>query len=342
MKKQASHYIVTSIWLIILLIGPIYPIFASGSVTSISIKVNPTPNTSIIGPSPICAGATAQYTTADQMSSYTWTVGGGTVTGASTVQAISVTWGAISPGSLSVYYTNNYGCVNTSTYTVALAPGYTFTANDKVCQNISYTWRGQTIPTNTAGSFTYFDHMQSQYGCDSVYVMNLAVMPQPMVALQYQTSTSGEAMVLSPVTLIATGGYDNYRFELNQAQLYNGVNNEVTTSSPLYYNKKTNQAKVEVTDFNGCTNIATNDFLLKVVIPNAFTPNSGYNDYFLKGYKIVIFNRYGHVLYQGTDGWDGRYKGQDMPMGTYYYKLELPVDENNTETFSGSVFLERY
>jgi gliding motility-associated-like protein len=95
-------------------------------------------------------------------------------------------------------------------------------------------------------------------------------------------------------------------------------------------------------------------------IPEAFSPNGdGINDKFqIKGlakYKtieIVIFNRWGNIVYQsknygdgiGKDGfWDGkatnglRIGTGDVPSGTYYYILTL--DRN--EKISKSVYLDR-
>ena len=65
-------------------------------------------------------------------------------------------------------------------------------------------------------------------------------------------------------------------------------------------------------------------------MPNAFSPNGdGINDIYCAkpGYKsivefhAIIFNRWGVKLYEWNDpagGWDGKYKGKDMPDGTYF------------------------
>ncbi|RYY19624.1 MAG: gliding motility-associated C-terminal domain-containing protein, partial [Sphingobacteriaceae bacterium] len=66
------------------------------------------------------------------------------------------------------------------------------------------------------------------------------------------------------------------------------------------------------------------------VVPNTFTPNNdGINDVwnikYLDSYPNVIvevFNRYGERMYYSvgyTAPWDGRYKGAELPVGTYYY-----------------------
>jgi len=74
-------------------------------------------------------------------------------------------------------------------------------------------------------------------------------------------------------------------------------------------------------------------------IPNAFTPNGdGINDTwnikYLASYPLCtvdIFNRYGEKLYSSigyTVPWDGKYKGTDLPAGTYYYVINPQKGSN--------------
>lgn len=86
-----------------------------------------------------------------------------------------------------------------------------------------------------------------------------------------------------------------------------------------------------------------------VVVPNAFTPNNdGVNDtwnikniYLYPNNTVDIFNRYGQKVYStinyGTP-WDGTYKGETLPTGTYYYVIDL---KNGTRALSGYVALIR-
>lgn len=65
--------------------------------------------------------------------------------------------------------------------------------------------------------------------------------------------------------------------------------------------------------------------------PNAFTPNGdGDNDVFkIKGYGVkefnmLIFDRWGELLYESTDindGWDGKYKGAPVKQDVYVAKI---------------------
>ncbi len=78
-------------------------------------------------------------------------------------------------------------------------------------------------------------------------------------------------------------------------------------------------------DFHNCQSC--------VNVPNVFTPNQdGLNDYFLPfhdcnvtDYTMMIFNRWGQVIYEThniDDGWDGRNSGKSEELGTYAWQLD--------------------
>jgi gliding motility-associated-like protein len=91
----------------------------------------------------------------------------------------------------------------------------------------------------------------------------------------------------------------------------------------------------------GCGTSADEVFIKvfkKVVIPNAFSPNGdGINDRWLipalqtyNNPEITVFNRYGQPVYQSkgyNTPWDGKYKGTPLPVGTYYYVIDLKIGE---------------
>jgi gliding motility-associated-like protein len=80
----------------------------------------------------------------------------------------------------------------------------------------------------------------------------------------------------------------------------------------------------------------------KVEISNHFTPNGdGFNDFwsisnisFYPDFELIIFNRWGQVLFQQTQEyipWNGTYLGLPLPDGTYYYVFYF--DKNNKHKF---------
>ncbi len=87
-------------------------------------------------------------------------------------------------------------------------------------------------------------------------------------------------------------------------------------------------------------------------IPNAFSPNGdGRNDVFrVTGLKFEtlkefrVFNRFGQLMYYGTDpkdGWDGMYQSGEAPVGVYYYSITLMLPDNTEAFFKGDVTLIR-
>ncbi len=83
------------------------------------------------------------------------------------------------------------------------------------------------------------------------------------------------------------------------------------------------------------------------IFPTVITPNlDGKNDLFVINYLeqvypncyVVIFNRYGSIVFESTgyeDPWNGTFKGEELPMGTYFYKIELNDDESTV--FNGPI-----
>lgn len=71
------------------------------------------------------------------------------------------------------------------------------------------------------------------------------------------------------------------------------------------------------------------------IFPTVITPNyDGDNDLFIINFleilypecRVVIFNRWGSVVFESigyADPWDGTFKGEPLPMGTYFYTIEL-------------------
>ncbi|MFN5911156.1 MAG: HYR domain-containing protein, partial [Bacteroidota bacterium] len=76
------------------------------------------------------------------------------------------------------------------------------------------------------------------------------------------------------------------------------------------------------------------------VFPTVITPNlDGKNDLFVINFlekvypdcRVTIFNRWGSVVFESVgyeEPWDGTFKGETLPLGTYFYRIELNDDAN--------------
>lgn len=85
--------------------------------------------------------------------------------------------------------------------------------------------------------------------------------------------------------------------------------------------------------------------------PNAFTPNGdGINDVFmirtglnstLEIREIKVFSRWGNLLYEGPNGWDGNHQGRPVPSGAYVWLASIQESDGTTNTYSGEINLIR-
>ncbi|MDO9153278.1 MAG: PKD domain-containing protein [Paludibacter sp.] len=95
---------------------------------------------------------------------------------------------------------------------------------------------------------------------------------------------------------------------------------------------------------NGCDSITTQLITVTPFFPNVFTPNGdGINDNFLKGMEIQVMDRYGVVLYKGSDGWNGKINNnsKDMDPDTYFYYASYTDHKGLIQTRKGYVTLIR-
>ena len=111
---------------------------------------------------------------------------------------------------------------------------------------------------------------------------------------------------------------------------------------------------VTVTNIVGC--IGTDQVLItvtkKLEVVSGFTPNGdGSNDYweldFIEKYPsagVEVYNRWGDLVYKSKDGypepWDGTYEGEPLPVGTYYYVIDLK-DGDFPDPISGPITIVR-
>ncbi len=92
-----------------------------------------------------------------------------------------------------------------------------------------------------------------------------------------------------------------------------------------------------VTNQNGCQDTARGTVIINGIyifyVPNTFTPDGdGVNEIFrpygegidFSQYTMQIFDRWGELIFETPYpelGWDGTYKGQPVPIGTYIWKI---------------------
>lgn len=165
-------------------------------------------------------------------------------------------------------------------------------------------------------------------GCSSFDEKTIEVYPTPIINAGPDLKVlEGDAVTLQP-----TQASNN----LTYLWLPSTYLDDATKANPVC--KPTNDITYTLTvrSADGCT--ASDDLFIKVIrdfiVPNTFTPNNdGINDLWLidnldlyPNHRVQVFNRYGQLMFETKNyskPWDGTYKGKPLPVGTYYYIIEL-------------------
>ncbi|NCC98575.1 MAG: T9SS type B sorting domain-containing protein, partial [Bacteroidia bacterium] len=110
------------------------------------------------------------------------------------------------------------------------------------------------------------------------------------------------------------------------------------TDPPYVFTVNAGDHEMYVSDVNGCENVVeffVDNSKMPIMIPKFFSPNDdGQNDTWEIGNidyypnaLIQIYDRYHKLLieYKGSDrGWDGTYRGHQMPSTDYWYLIKIP------------------
>ena len=141
---------------------------------------------------------------------------------------------------------------------------------------------------------------------------------------QYTIEATPQVVSKSKPTIrLYTEYRPNVSYEWNFGDNAYGFENDVVHTYQIDQ-EKFYDVYLTITDENDCVEERKIRILVDNTIsaPNVFTPNAdGYNDLFMRGWHIKIFDRRGVLLYEGDKGWDGTYMNKMVSNDTYFYIL---------------------
>ncbi len=177
--------------------------------------------------------------------------------------------------------------------------------------------------------------------------VGVGVLPKPTLSV---AKSNDIGCIYGEATLTVTGGI---RYEWTPAATLS----DPSSASPVARTDVTTVYSVLGVGDNGCTAqdsiavVVTKGAGIGFPVANAFTPNGdGANDRFgikywgyISSFQMSVFNRQGLVVFASENpdqGWDGTFKGQPQPPGTYVYII-LANTLCGTATKRGTVELIR-
>jgi gliding motility-associated-like protein len=185
----------------------------------------------------------------------------------------------------------------------------------------------------------------NEYGCYDTASTKVTVWKKP----QANAGTDKKMRLGLPVIIEGTVSGSDIRYYWTPASTIADPNKLRTSVNPTTSTTYTLHAE----SLNGCGTHTDDVFVRvyeKIVVPNAFSPNGdGINDTWIiepldlfEDSKTTIYNRYGQEVYSSNGysrPWDGTRLGRPVPVGTYYYVIDLKIPREPLIT--GSVTIIR-
>ncbi len=329
---------------------------------SIEVKARPVIQR-ITGSDLLCMGVTETYTavSGSAVQSLSWMLSNNLQRITSGGNAIDIQGFVQGKGQISVYMTDLNGCMSDAVernVSVVNQPVVSLAASKEViCRDesadltasggLSYIWyfNGQII-SGTAGS-TYKADQAGEYYVSTGSGTCSDVSERVFIQLSEVDVDAGFDRIINvgesvQLTTMTNGSVASYYWE---------PGNVAPTASPVVAPDESTTYMVQVTDIYGCT--AKDEVHVKVVlplfIPNAFTPNGdGIHDTWevqglerFTDLKVEIYNRWGNLIYSSRGSykpWDGKKNGEYMPVGTYYYVIDVG---DEMKPLTGAVLLSK-
>ncbi len=306
--------------------------------------------------------------------SYQWNFGDA-VPGTSTSENPSYTYASAGNYNVSLTATSSYGCQHVVTQTVndfynkpvadfEVTPSELCQGANTVFIDASFAdnstiteWKwdfGDGTPIETAqqpnkqfanpGTFPVSLIVTNAAGCTSdPFIKTVTVHLQPVI-------DAGRSFIVPEGTQVqfqATANSPSLSFSWTPSF---GLS-DPTSLTPSLVALSDQQYILTATGDFGCTSVDSMSVRIfrQVKVPNVFSPNGdGIHDLWLlpnltdyPGCTVEVFNRYGQRVFISkgySDPWNGKLKGNDLPVGAYYYVIRL---ENGFKPITGSVTILR-
>ena len=303
------------------------------------------------------SGGTAPYT-------FLWTGPAGFISASEDLAALD-------PGTYDLLVTGQGGCTATLSVVVnslsagnvdAGADQIVCTGTDVILDGSASSGNGQFTWTDGQGNFvssTLVHPIGQPLPGSYTYILTLVDGPCTdrdtvlITILDAPGADAGPDATIFAPDVVALGGSPSGPPGATFAWMPDSLVSDPSAQNPTSQPSQTTWYYLTVTGQNGCVSI---DSVLITVVPkfvvtNGFTPNGdGWNDTWVidlidlfPNVEVEVYNRWGELLFRSVgykQPWDGRYSGGLVPVGTYYYVIQLN-DPEFPDAFTGPLTIVR-
>jgi gliding motility-associated-like protein/uncharacterized repeat protein (TIGR01451 family) len=307
----------------------------SGSATSFTITVNAVPTANATTSAPVCEGESFTLNAQTVVGgSYSWTGPDGFASG--NQDNTFITASLANAGTYTLVVVAD-GCTSMASTVDVVVNVCATSADLSVVKSVD-----NTIPT--VGQQVVFTIAVTNGGSADATGVTVEEILQSGYTFVSSTTSTGAFNSTTGIWTIGT--------------LNNGDSESMTiTATVNATGTYTNTATISGDQADG--NLANNVMVIETFptdffIPEGFSPNAdGVNDvFFIRGLdsyptnSIVIFNRWGNAVFEESpysNTWNGKSTaglslGDDLPMGTYFYLLDLG---NGSDVLKGTIFISK-
>ncbi len=202
----------------------------------------------------------------------------------------------------------------------------------------------------TQGSYNITHQVTSNNGCVSTFTQFVNITPRPIAKFIYINNVA--LSLGANISFIDSSNVSviNWSWDFGNTLTSNQQN-----PTTVYSTNGSYTVTLIGTDQFGCSSTYTSVIKISNIaaeitqlIPNMISPNNdGKNDIwrldfidvFYPEAEIEVYNRWGELLFRSvgySNAWDGSYKGNPLPVGAYFYTINLH-DPKDDKIYKGTV-----
>lgn len=224
----------------------------------------------------------------------------------------------ISSGTYIESYTNVFGCDSIHILELSIFPEHEKTIPERSCTD--FFWNETAELYTTSGSYT--KPLISQFGCDSILILQLEIYPEFESILNVET-TGSFIWDVNQQVYTESGAFSSQFVSQYGCDSIYYLNLTVKKDSEIYFPNI-----IKGSDQNCCfTGYSTNNNL--IISALSVYDRSGSLVYFRENFPVN----------DPSLGWDGTFKGIDLTQGVYVWMAKILNDEGVHQTYYGDITL---